>query len=271
MTPDTSFIKYTALGNDMIVIDPAHCPVAMTPENIRLICDRHFGVGADGICYGPLHDAPFTMRFFNPDGSEAERSGNGLRIFARYLWDAGYVNSPDFVMGMGRDTILTHIDANTGLITLEMGGLHLLFADQPLNVGEETVLATAVTIGNPHCIIFTPELSRVHTWGPLIETAPPFPNRTNVQLVNVLDDHTIQIEIWERGAGYTLASGTSASAAAAAAVLTGRCPARQLTVQMAGGNLSVEVLAEGVRLTGPVTAVYQATFSPDLLAQFTPT
>lgn len=268
-----TFTKYTALGNDMIVIDPAHCPVTMTPANIRLICDRHFGVGADGICYGPLDSAAldgdlFIMRFFNPDGSEAERSGNGLRIFARYLWDVGYVNGPDFVMGMGADTIPTHIDANTGLIALEMGGLQLLFADQPLAVGEEMVLVTAVTIGNPHCIIFTPELDRIHTWGPLIETAPQFPNRTNVQLVKVLDDHTIQIEIWERGAGYTLASGTSASAAAAAAVLTGRCASRHLTVQMAGGNLSVEVLAEGVRLTGPVTAVYHATFSPDLLAQF---
>lgn len=267
------FAKYTAVGNDMIVIDPAHCPVTMTPTNIRLICDRHFGVGADGICYGPLlsalsADGPFIMRFFNPDGSEAERSGNGLRIFARYLWDAGYVHSPDFVMGMGEDTIPTHIDANTGLITLAMGGLQLLFIDQPLNVGAETVLATAVTIGNPHCIIFTPELGRVHTWGPLIETASLFPNRTNVQLVNVLDDHTIQIEIWERGAGYTLASGTSASAAAAAAVLTGRCAARNLTVQMAGGNLTVEVLTDGVRLTGPVTAVYQATFSPNFMAQF---
>jgi diaminopimelate epimerase len=263
-----SFTKYTALGNDMIVIDPAHCPVALTPENIRLICHRHFGVGADGICYGPLDGEALVMRFFNPDGSEAERSGNGLRIFARYLWDTGYVTSPDFVMGMGEQTIPTHIDESTGLITLEMGGLQLLFADQPLKVGEEMVLATAVTIGNPHCIIFTAELDRVHTWGPLIETAPQFPNRTNVQLVNVLDDHTIQIEIWERGAGYTLASGTSASAAAAAAALTGRCAARQLTVQMAGGNLAVDVLTEGVRLTGPVTAVYQATFSPDLLAQF---
>ncbi|MBE7532440.1 MAG: diaminopimelate epimerase [Ardenticatenaceae bacterium] len=261
--------KYTALGNDMIVIDPAHCPVALTPENVRLICDRHFGVGADGICYGPLSgNAPFIMRFFNPDGSEAERSGNGLRIFARYLWDADYVTSPDFMMGMGADTIPTHIDPATGLITLVMGGLQILFADQPLKVGQETVLATAVTIGNPHCIIFTPELDRVHTWGPLIENAPPFPHRTNVQLVNVLDDHTIQIAIWERGAGYTLASGTSASAAAAAAVRTGRCASRQLTVQMAGGHLTVDVLADGVRLTGPVTAVYHATFSPDLLAQF---
>ncbi len=272
MTP-FHLAKYTALGNDMIVIDPAHCPVALTPDNIRLICDRHFGVGADGICYGPLDSAApdgdlFIMRFFNPDGSEAERSGNGLRIFARYLWDAGYVSGPDFVMGMGADAIPTHIDAATDLITLAMGGLHVLFADQPLKVGEETVLATAVTIGNPHCIIFTAELDRIHTWGPLIETAPRFPNRTNVQLVNVLDDHTIQIEIWERGAGYTLASGTSASAAAAAAVRTGRCTARQLTVQMAGGHLTVDVLADGVRLIGPVTAVYHATFSPDLLAQF---
>lgn len=270
MTP-FHLAKYTALGNDMIVIDPAHGPVVMTPENVRLICDRHFGVGADGICYGPLSgNAPFIMRFFNPDGSEAERSGNGLRIFARYLWDAGYVGSPDFVMGMGGDTIPTHLDPTTGLITLEMGGLQLLFADQPLKVGEEMVLATAVTIGNPHCIIFTPELDRVHTWGPLIETAPLFPHRTNVQLVNVLDDHTIQIEIWERGAGYTLASGTSASAAAAAAVCTGRCAANRLTVQMAGGHLTVDVLTDGVRLTGPVTAVFHATFSPDLLAQLTP-
>lgn len=269
MTP-FHLAKYTALGNDMIVIDPIHCPVVMTPENVRLICDRHFGVGADGICYGPLPGDLFIMRFFNPDGSEAERSGNGLRIFARYLWDVGYVIGPDFVMGMGADIIPTHIDPASGLITLEMGDLHILFADRPLLVGEEELLATAVTIGNPHCIIFTAELDRIHTWGPLIETAPPFPHRTNVQLVHVLDDHAIQIAIWERGAGYTLASGTSASAAAAAAVHTGRCAANRLTVQMAGGNLTVDVLADGVRLTGPVTAVYHATFSPDLLAQFLP-
>jgi len=270
MTPDASFTKYTALGNDMIVIDPAHCQAAMTAENIRLICDRHFGVGADGICYGPLPGPVLGMRFFNPDGSEAERSGNGLRIFARYLWDAEYVTSDHFVMGMGDQTIPTHINSATGLITLEMGDLQILFRDQPLAIGEEQVLATAVSIGNPHCIIFTAELDRVHSWGPLIETAPQFPNRTNVQLVNVLDAQTIQIEIWERGAGYTLASGTSASAAAAAAFHTGRCVSRHITVQMAGGHLSVEVLDDGVRLTGPVTAVYQGEFSPDLLAQFTP-
>jgi diaminopimelate epimerase len=111
-------------------------------------------------------------------------------------------------------------------------------------------------------------LTHIHELGPLLETAARFSNRTNVQLVQVLDDHTLQIEIWERGAGYTLASGTSASAAASAAVHTGRCASdKRITVRMAGGELAVDVLAGQVRLIGPVTAVYRAQFSPDFLAK----
>lgn len=267
------FAKYSALGNDMIVIDPARCDIPLTPANIRLICDRHFGVGADGICYGPLAGTAVTtpaLRFFNPDGSEAERSGNGLRIFARYVADAHYQAGSEFTLSMGGTFIPAQIDGKTGSVTLLMGELQVHFLDKAFHVGEVLVQATAVSIGNPHCVIFTPQLERIHTWGPLIETAPSFPHHTNVQLAHVLDAHTLQIEIWERGAGYTLASGTSASAAAAAAVHTGRCtPGSPITVKMAGGEMTVDVLANGVRLMGAVTAVYQGQFAPDFLAALT--
>jgi diaminopimelate epimerase len=264
-----SLRKYQALGNDMLVWDPAHFPWPLTPARVRLLCDRHFGLGADGICYGPLPEAgpgP-AMCFFNPDGTEAEKSGNGLRIFARYLWDAGYVHGRSYTLSMQGQAIRAEVlDAHAQTIALEMG--HLIFS----RVAEEVVLAgrrwqiTAVSIGNPHCVIFDDDLAAIQTIGPLLENAPLFPHRTNVQLVRVLDSHSIEIAIWERGAGYTLASGTSASAAAGAAVRTGRCRS-PIEVHMAGGTASVSLDETwAVVLTGAVTAVYQATLSADFLA-----
>lgn len=264
------FHKYQALGNDMIVIDPAAFDLPLTPSRIQLICDRHLGVGADGICYGPLpkSDYPLTMRFFNPDGSEAEKSGNGLRIFARYVRDRGYTNRLEFTIAISNEVIpVTILDKAGQQFTLGMGPLSFAFVEQACLFDEEEVVATAVSIGNPHCIIFTDDLTVIRKLGPLIENAPQFPNRTNVQLVRVADQHTVDIEIWERGAGYTLASGSSASAAAGAAIKTSRCTS-PVTVRMAGGSVWVEINDDWqVVLTGAVAAVYQGNFAYDFLEQ----
>lgn len=282
----THFYKYQALGNDMLVLDPATFEPDLTPAAIRLLCDRHFGLGADGICYGPLpgESGPPRMRFFNPDGSESGKSGNGLRIFARYVWEQGYVTLPNFALGIGSETVQVTLKDEAGQrLAVEMGRLSFHSQDIPVSgparevVNEVMTIAgreygvTAVTIGNPHCVIFTEELSAAvaSAAGPAIETAPHFPQRTNVQWVRVLDRHTIQIEIWERGAGYTLASGTSSCAAAGAAVKTGRCLS-PVEVRMAGGVALVELEAQWqVRLTGPVEAVSSGTLAADLVAKLT--
>lgn len=261
------FHKYQALGNDMIVIDPASFPAPLTPETIRLLCDRHFGVGGDGICYGPLPEQrpALAMRFFNPDGSESEKSGNGLRIFARYMWDAGYVNAGAFTIHIHGEAVPVELlDDQASRLRLGMGRLTFKWVDEPLAVGEEVVRGTAVSIGNPHTVIFSDDLSAIHRLGPQIETATAFPQRTNVQLVRVIDDHTIHIAIWERGAGYTLASGTSASAAAGTAVQMSYCTS-PVTVQMDGGAAQVEIGEDwNVMLVGEVTAVYEGTLSADM-------
>ena len=146
------FYKYTALGNDMIVIDPAQCNMAMSPDNIRRICDRHFGTGADGICYGPHPDSPLdvpTMRFFNPDGSEAEKSGNGMRIFARYLWDAHYVTQREFNIGINNEVVPVRVlnDLATEM-AIGMGQLSFARVDEEMVFDGEVVRATAVSWPN---------------------------------------------------------------------------------------------------------------------------
>lgn len=265
MTPE--FFKYQAMGNDMIVIDPARCSLPLYPEVIRLICDRHLGVGADGICFGPLsgHDHPFTMRFFNPDGSEAEKSGNGLRIFARYLWDYGLVREFHFTIAIGGDRIPVQLqDARAQTISLGMGRLTFGSVDAEMVFAQLNKRVTIVSIGNPHAVIFEDDLDLVHSVGPTIESAPQFPRRTNVQLVRVLDQHTIQIEIWERGAGYTISSGTSSSAAAGAAVKLGHCQT-PVEVRMVGGVAQVAISSDWhVDLVGDVTPVYAAAFSDSM-------
>jgi diaminopimelate epimerase len=279
------FYKYQALGNDMVVIDPARFDFPLTPPTIRLICNRHFGLGADGICYGPLlgQAHPRAMRFFNPDGSESGKSGNGLRIFARYLWDQGYVEESTFNIWIGGGLVEAEIkEESAQTITIEMGQLSFHSQDIPVNGPAREVVdevmriagsdyrVTAATIGNPHCVIFGAEVSEAaaRAAGPAIEVDPHFPQRTNVQFVRVVDRHTLQIEIWERGAGYTLASGTSSCAAAGAAVKTGQCDS-PVEVRMAGGVAHVAIdSAWRVSLTGQVEAIGFGTFAQDLMAKF---
>jgi len=277
------FTKYHALGNDYLVLDPSDQgrPVALTPDQIKNICDRHFGIGSDGILFGPQPSskASFSLRIFNPDGSEAEKSGNGLRIFCRYLWDRKLVGDELFSVetkgGIVQATIL-----NFGaLVRVEMGKVSFKSEDIPvagsprevlleqITAGDRTFPFCGATIGNPHCVIpladISPALAR--QYGPLLENHALFPNRTNVQFLKVLDRKNIQIEIWERGAGYTLASGSSSCASAAVARKLGLCDS-EITVHMPGGNIEISLDVDfRVTMTGPVTRVADITLSEEIL------
>ncbi len=264
------FHKYHALGNDYIVLDPADFPSWAAPsvEQIRVICHRNFGVGSDGILWGPspAADGAFGLRIFNPDGSEAEKSGNGLRIFSRYLLDSGKAKAPDFAIETPGGRVRSVIKDGGRLITVEMGRVSFASAQIPVTGAPREVLNErvkiqdreftfcAATIGNPHCVIPLPEVSPelARRYGPDLETHPLFPKRINVQFMQVLDRRNLRIEIWERGAGYTLASGSSSSAAAAVAHRLGLVD-RDVTVHMPGGTIGIEIGADySIRMTGTV-------------------
>ncbi|HPF86639.1 MAG TPA: diaminopimelate epimerase [Candidatus Limiplasma sp.] len=280
---DKNFVaKYHGLGNDYIVIDPAYVSAEMTPETIRLICDRHFGVGSDGILYGPLTARePYQVRIFNPDGSEAEKSGNGIRIFSKYLADAGYLGGKTsfYVLTAGGVAHVALLDPQAELIEADMGKPSFQSPEIPVAgearevVDEEIDLAgapyriTCVTVGNPHGVIVMDTVSEelARTLGPLVENHPRFPNRINMQLVQVLNRNEIRIEIWERGAGYTLASGSSSCAAAAAAHRLGLVDDR-ITVRMPGGTLLIRIQPDGrLLMRGPVVSVYEGRLTPAFL------
>jgi diaminopimelate epimerase len=277
------YFKYHGLGNDYIVIDPQHADISLDPEVIRLICHRNFGVGSDGILYGPIgKDGNLQLRIFNPDGSEAEKSGNGIRIFSRYLFDAGYLHSNQFQLEtLGGKVYVELLDATASKIRVDMGTVTFFSTEVPVSgpprqvISEELMIKersfniTCVSIGNPHCVVLLDDISRelVEEIGPIIESHSLFPNRINVQLLKVLDRNKIQIEIWERGAGYTLASGSSSCAAASAAYKLGLVD-EDIHVHMPGGTINVEIGPDGrVRMTGSVTGVCKGVFMGDLSAQ----
>ena len=280
------FHKYHALGNDYIVLDPADFADWKEPTTaqIRVICHRNFGIGSDGILWGPLPSGgqggaqSFSLRIFNPDGSEAEKSGNGSRIFARYLWDHKIAKSPVFEICTPGGVVRADIRDGGRLIVMDMGGVSFSSAKIPVNGPSREVLNerieaggraftfSAATIGNPHCVIVLPEISpeiaRRH--GPQIESNPLFPNRTNVQFLQVLDRANIRIEIWERGAGYTLASGTSSSASAAVARRLGLVE-RDVTVHMPGGTLGIRIGNDySISMTGTVNRVADGLMDAEL-------
>ena len=279
------FHKYHALGNDYIVLDPRDFPSwqpAPTIEQIRVVCHRNFGVGSDGILWGPLpsQTSQFGLRIFNPDGSEAEKSGNGLRIFSRFLYDQGLAKQPNFTVEVPGGQVAVALKDNAQLISIAMG--HVSFSSEkipvvgaPREVLNEKIKILdreftycAATIGNPHCVLPLTEISAdmAHKYGPHLETHPHFPRKTNVQFLKVLDHANIQIEIWERGAGYTLASGSSSSASAAVAHRLGLVD-RSLTVHMPGGKIGIEIGdAFSIMMTGTVNKVAEGHMHPELFA-----
>ncbi len=271
------FHKYQALGNDYLVVELEDSQ-APSPALVQRICDRHYGVGSDGILV-PVQSpngAP-SVRIFNPDGSEAEKSGNGIRIFARYLWDMKRVTDQPFRLATKGGVVQCQVRDSGRQIVVDMGrvsfdssqipitGPRRDVIDEELNVAGEQIRYTGVSIGNPHCVIHTeaPSRAMAERLGPLIERHERFPNRTNVQFVKVADRRRIEIQIWERGAGYTFASGSSSCAAAAASVRRGVCDP-ELVVAMPGGELSISVSAAfEVRMTGPAAKIAEGTLSTE--------
>jgi len=277
------FHRYHGLGNDYLVMDPRDVGRDLTAREIRLICHRNFGIGSDGILWGPLpgQGADFRLRIFNPDASEAEKSGNGLRIFSRFLFDQKLVRSDPFTIQTAGGVVRSRVHPGGKQVDVEMGkvtfdGARIPVAggarevlNEQLTVGGRTFTFSAASIGNPHCVVPLPEISEAlaRQYGPLIENEPRFPNRTNVQFLEVLDRNDIRIEIWERGAGYTLASGSSSSAAAAVACRLGLVD-RDVTVHMPGGTLSIRI-GEGfaIDMTGPVTRIGEGVIDREALEE----
>lgn len=275
------FAKYHALGNDYIVVEAAALADRLTPATIQRICDRHLGLGADGVLVRAALsvEGDATLRIFNADGSEAEQSGNGLRIFARYLWDRGAVGLLPFeVITPGGHVTCQVLDHGQSVV-VEMGQVRFTSEDIPVAgpprevLREELVIAgqvveySAATIGNPHCVILRERLSdaEVRMLGPLIETHAQFPQRINVQFLEVIDRQNLRMLIWERGVGYTLASGSSSCAAAAIAHRLGLC-VETVTVHMPGGQLGVEIHHDyTVRLHGPVVKIAEGALEEEAL------
>ncbi len=280
------FWKYHALGNDYLVMDPKDLAAPLTVQQVKTICHRNFGVGSDGILLGPLPStkAPFGLRIYNPDGSEAEKSGNGLRIYSRYLWDRKLVCTDEFAIETPGGVVKSTVFDGGKMVRVEMGqvsftsdkipvaGPRREVINEKITVGGREFTFCAATVGNPHCVLPLPEINSAlaHEFGPLLEVHPNFPKRINVQFLKVLDRANIQIEIWERGAGYTLASGSSSSAAASVAHKLGLCD-RSITVHMPGGKLAIEIGSDfDILMTGPVTKVSEGEMFLEMLAEKLP-
>ncbi len=251
------------LGNDYLVADPSELPFVVTPERVRLLCDRHYGVGSDGLL---VLEGAMGLRIFNPDGSEAEKSGNGLRIFARWLVDSGRAPSRRFTIETPSGSAETEVHAD-GSVTVDMGAPVFREDLTSLDVEGEQLSVVALSMGNPHCVIFRERLdvTELRRLGPLVERHVAFANRTNVQLARALDRRNVQLLIWERGAGETHASGSSSCAVVAAARRLGYVD-DEVTAHMPGGELFVRVADDGrLWLRGPVEEVARITLRPDLI------
>ena len=244
--------KWHGLGNDYLLVERAELPVPLTPERVQRICDYHFGVGSDGILeVVSANGDQAELVIWNPDGSTAELSGNGTRIAARWLARRSGAGEVRIVVGP-REVVATMRDGAE--VEMDMGAVEV-GETETIRVNGEDVELTPVSVGNPHAVIRRdPDRAELLRLGPLVETHERFPERTNVQLVRADGMHDLAVGVWERGAGETLSSGTSAVAASAAAVANGWCES-PVTVHLAGGNLRVE-LAEGrARLTGPAEEI----------------
>ena len=273
-----NFTKMQGLGNDFIVVDGIK---EKLPENLtdlaNKLCDRHFGIGADGlIVVLPSARADFRMRIINADGSEVEMCGNGIRCFAKYVYEAGLVEP-------GRDTFT--VETLAGImtprllvegekvvaVTVDMGEPVLERAlipmlgsggqavSEPLDLLDTTYHITAVSMGNPHCVIFVDNVDQIplEKYGPALETHPVFPKKTNVHFVQVLNRQELKMRVWERGVGVTLACGTGACASLVAAVLNGKTQ-RRAKVYLPGGPLEIEWNEKNnhVYMTGPAETVF---------------
>lgn len=277
------FTKYHGLGNDFILIDNRQSSEPMlTSEQAVKLCDRHFGIGADGVIFALPAESPgadYQMRIFNSDGSEPEMCGNGIRCLAKFLADLNAPSSsPARYQIETLAGIITPELQPDGQVTVDMGLPRLTAAEipttlvagdrgaigQPLEVAGQTWSVTCVSMGNPHCITFVNDVAEIslETIGPQFEHHPAFPQRTNTEFIQVVAPDYLKMRVWERGAGITLACGTGACASLVAGVLTGRCD-RQATIELPGGRLVIEWSESNQRIymTGPAERVFTGKLS----------
>jgi len=282
------FVRSHGLGNDYLVMDPSVLSFKLTPANIVRICNRNTGVGSDGIlALEKSHSSEARLRIYNPDGSEAEKSGNGLRIFCKFLFEHGYTSRSFFEIETAGGMVQAQLHLVIGkavAVTVEMGRAEFEASKIPVNVpdGGAEVLdrlipeikpgksfrINCVSMGNPHCVIFADNLEQAeamaHEFGPLFEHHPLFPNRTNVQFAVVDNRKEVSVRIWERGAGYTLASGSSSCAVAAVCVKRGFTD-KNLTIHMPGGDLSLQISDKfDLTMKGPVEEICLGTVTGEL-------
>lgn len=285
---DTNFfVKIHGLGNEYIVLDSRHISFTIDNKAIKRICNVNFGIGSDGILLLVGSDkADIGLRIFNPDGSEAEKSGNGLRIFCKYVFDYGIVDKTVFSVetkgGIVKATIEEVVNNRARIVTVDMG--HAIFDSKliPTNfessqvdheliyAGEKSFRVNCVSIGNPHCVIIKEELviEEIKQFGPLLENHQMFPNRINVQFAKVINRNEVEILIWERGAGFTLASGTS-SCAVASVLRKNNLVDEHVTIKMLGGQLTIHVDADySIRMTGEVREICTGILSKELIEDF---
>jgi diaminopimelate epimerase len=272
------FTKYHGLGNDFILVDNRHsAEPLLTAEDAVRWCDRHLGIGADGVIFTlPGHDGTdYTMRIYNSDGSEPEMCGNGIRCLARFIADLEGLDTSatrTYRIHTLAGVMQPKLEAN-GLVTVDMGEPRLLAAEIPttlsqpddkvinqtLEVAGQTWPVTCVSMGNPHCITFVADVAAIplEAIGPQFECHPVFPKKTNTEFIQVVRPDYLKMRVWERGAGITLACGTGACASLVAAVLTGHSD-RRATVELPGGPLLIEWSAENNHLymTGPAEKVF---------------
>ena len=272
------------LGNEYIVMESSNIDFQFTKQAIIRLCNIHFGIGSDGIVMMvPSAKADFGFRVYNPDGSEAEKSGNGLRILCKYLYDYGLARSRQFSVETLTDTVYAEIveeeKGKASMIRVDMGKAIFtsrnipVNSDQPEFIGQKIMAGdrefevNCVSVGNPHCVVIKQELdeNEIRTYGPLIENHQLFPNRINVQFARVLSDHDAEILIWERGAGYTLASGSSSCAASCILVKRGLING-DLTMHMQGGTLKIQIDESwNIRMTGEVREIARGVLASELL------
>jgi len=282
------FTKMHGLGNDYVYIDAHDQRIEQYQLGMlaALVSDRHLGVGSDGlILIMPSEVADFRMRIFNPDESESGMCGNGIRSLAKYVYEHGLTNSTQLAIETGAGIIRPRLTVEAGLVvsvTVDMGEPRLArreipmsgepadqpVIDEPLEVGGQTVRVTCVSMGNPHCIQFVDSVDEapVLTTGPVIENHPAFPERTNVEFIEIVDRGHVRMRVWERGAGETLACGTGASATCVACALNDRTE-RAIEVELLGGTLAIEWAEDNhVFMTGPAEEVFSGELSDEFIA-----
>ena len=275
-----SFTKWQGTGNDFVMIDCLKEPEADYVSAAVELCDRQYGIGADGILLVlPSDKADIRMQIINADGSEAEMCGNGIRCFASYVYEKGYVKFEEFTVETGAGILVPKIMEKHGaeaMVKVDMGepilegekipvagyGMNRIVAE-PITVKDKEFKMTCVSMGNPHCVIFVDDAENfpIHEYGPLVERHEKFPKRVNAEFIQVIDRKHLRMRVWERGAAVTLACGTGACATTTAAILNDFTD-RNIEIQLDGGKLNIEWADNNhLYMTGPAVQVFAGTYN----------